>query len=685
MTGRAAIKALVALAFSLFTLHSPLSINLCYAAGQKTVITSDTLEYFSETKKYIARGTVTVEQADATVEADEMVYFAETGDVTASGNVRYSDRQTFFTATAAEMNMEKKTGKLYEADILSKDDNFRIKGREIERRAENEFYSRDEITVTTCDGPVAAWCFRGREMDLVIGDKITGQDVSFRVRDIPLLYSPRLWAPLNNDRKTGFLLPTVGSSSSRGLGLNIPFFWAIAENRDATFLLDAYARQGIGTGMEYRFIEPGVQSIWQLYHIRDHRLHTDFTEFRALHDDRSTGGTGLFLNANFVNEKNYYREIAPQKNFFREIHRNSEQNIQRFLETTVEVTTPFDNARAYFLAQYWIDLKDATGDIPQRLPEIGYVMNYTRLGSFLVSAEAAAVNFWRKNGVSAHRLDLFPAVLHTVGSDVVLSQTAAVRGTAYEFYHDGGSNSNQERLAFEYDGNIHARFVRRYGSFTHMMEPAIRYHYISSSPNDLGYTFDEWELHGKTSRLELSLLNRFLVKGKEVVTARVTQPFDMNNGDRPFRPFEFELAMQMPVPARVTTAYDVNTGKIQAVSSEFVLPFSYGSVSFGQRYSMPDNIMVFRAGLAVQPVRPIQLGLEARYDAKGEGLRQVGGHAQYTSQCWGVRLEAVKKPGDFSVQMMFDLFGITAKQPRDTYQGSGKENTLPLPQSRPSS
>lgn len=629
-----------------------------------TVITADTVEYRSETNNYIAKGTVRVERADATVEADEIVYFEETGDVTATGNVRYNDLQTFFTAKAAAMNMEKKTGRLSDADILFKDNNFHLKGREIERKAENEFYSRDEIHMTTCNGPVAAWCFQGKEMDLVMGDQITGQDVSFRVRDIPLFYSPRLWAPLNSERKTGFLLPTMSNSSTRGLGVNIPFFWAMAENRDATFLLDAYAHQGIGTGMEYRFIAPtGAQSAWRLYHIRDHRLHKDFTEFRALYDSRLSGGTGLFLNANFVNENNYYREIMPQKNFFRETGPAGEKNIQRFLETTAEVNVPFDNARAYFLAQYWVDLKDATGDVPQKLPEIGYVLHYTRIGSFLVSAEAAAANFWKKNGISTHRLTVYPTVLHAIGSDVVLSELVAVRGTAYDFYHDAGSVSNDQQLAFEYDGNVHARFIRRYDSFTHLIEPTIRYHYISGSPNDLLAAFDEWELHGKTSRVELSLFNRFLVEGKEVATARITQPFDMHQGDRPFGPLEFQLATQMPVPAKISAAYDVNTGKTQSVSSEIILPFSYGSVGFGQRYSLPDNTMVFRAGVAVQPVRSIQVGLEVRYDAKGEGLRQVGGHAQYTSQCWGVRLEAVKKPGDFTVQAMFDLYGVTAKHP----------------------
>ena len=94
--------------------------------------------------------------------------------------------------------------------------------------------------------------------------------------------------------------------------------------------------------------------------------------------------------------------------------------------------------------------------------------------------------------------------------------------------------------------------------------------------------------------------------------------------------------------------------------------------------------MVFRAGVEVQPVKPIQVGLDVRYDAKGEGLRKTRMYLQYASQCWGVRIEAIEEHGDFSVQVIVDLFGVTAKPPKDKYRGSEKEDALSLLQSRDS-
>ncbi|HYQ48731.1 MAG TPA: LPS assembly protein LptD [Thermodesulfovibrionales bacterium] len=627
----------------------------CSAADAQTSIISQTLQYFSDQKKYVAKGSVRVERGDARADADEMTYFEETGDVHAEGNVRYDDATVSFTAQKAEMNMEKKTGRLYQADVLFKEDNYHISGNMLERISENEFSSKDEARITTCDGIPAAWCFRGRDVYLSAGDKMTAHAATFRVRDVPVLYTPYLMAPALTERQTGFLMPTISNSTSRGFGLNLPFFWAIDENRDATFVLDSYAKRGIGTGVEYRYVEPGgITGNWWAYYIRDRELDKDFVEVKGLHENRTEGGTGWFLNVNYVSEKDYYREFNPHK----------EKQILRFLESTGEFAIPFEKSRLYFLAQYWVDLKEDTdtGDIPQRLPEVGYVMHYTRIGNFLISAETSAANFWRKDGISAQRLDVYPRVLHTLGTDVVLSQSLAVRGTAYAYSGHERTDDNLERTAVEYDADIHTRLMKRYGTVTHVVEPMVRYRYIDSSENDL-VVFDSAEYYKRTALLELSVLNRILVKGREIAAVRITQPVDTNNGDRPFLPLVFELGTRRPLPIRLTTTYDVNRGEIKTVSSEVIVPFKNGSFNFGQRYNRERDIMVFKAGFIVKPVRSIELIMNAWYDAKGEGLTNLRTAIKYSSQCWGVRFEAAKRPKDFTMRVMFDLYGITGKAP----------------------
>jgi LPS-assembly protein len=626
----------------------------CFAADAGTTITSDTLEYLADMKKYVAKGSVKVSQEGATAYADEMTLFEETGEIHARGNVRYDDSLTSFTAQSAEINMERRTGKLYHADVLFKEDNYHISGSVLERTGEREFTSIEEVRFTTCDGIPPAWCFRGRDIDLSIGKRLIAKGTSFMVRDVPVFYTPYFWAPVQTERQTGFLMPEISNSSSRGFGLNIPFYWLIDENRDATFVLDTYTKRGIGTGLEYRFVEPGgIRGDWWAYHIWDTELEKDYVEVKGLQENRAGDGAGWFLDVNYVNEEDFYREYNPHK----------EKQIQRFLQSSGEFSLPFEKSRLYLLAQYWVDLKDDTGDAPQRLPELGYVMHYTRFGNFMISADATAANFWRTDGISADRLDVYPRVLHSLGSDVVLSQKVAVRGTAYAFWGHDNTESDLTRTGFEYDGNIHARLYRKYEAFTHVIEPMLRYHYISSSDNDIP-VFDSVEYFKKRSLMALSVLNRFLVKGRELAAVRVTQPVDTYNGDRPFLPLVFELGTRRPLPMKVSATYDTYSGMIKTVSSDVSIPFQDGAFNFSQRYNRENDIMVYKAGITVKPVRAIEMGVSAWYDAKGEGLTKLATSLSYISQCWGVRIVTSTTPDDFTLQVIFDLFGVTAKAPR---------------------
>ena len=246
----------------------------------------------------------------------------------------------------------------------------------------------------------------------------------------------------------------VGVSEERGLNVKVPFYWAISENSDATFILDTYTESGIGTGVEYRFVGlGGVKSNWWIYHIRDSRLNRDFVEVRGLYENRSPERPGGFLNINYVNEKDFFREFSLSR----------DTRTQRFLESTGEFAMPFAGGRLYLLSQYWVDLKHSNGNVPQKLPEAGYVMNYTGFGSFMFSGSATAANIWREDGISARRFDIYPRLLHSAGSDFVLTQIAAVED------HDAAPRAGQV------DGGIEARETRAHHRHVRVLgQPLLR-------------------------------------------------------------------------------------------------------------------------------------------------------------------------------------------------------------------
>jgi LPS-assembly protein len=634
-----------------------LSIALCllpaalaFGSDGQTIITADKLEYLSEAKKYVATGSVKIEKDGAVIHADQADFFEETSEVYASGNFTYDDGSYSIKADRAELNLQTETGKLFDAEVFFKEKNSHLAGREIEKRG-NRYYYIPSGSFTTCDAPLPAWCFKAKDINAYTGEKLTARDASFRIKGLPVFYTPYIAAPILTERQSGLLLPIIGHSSTRGLEILQRYYWVIAENQDATFAVDYYSKRGVGTGIEYRFIEPGdIKSNMWVYHIRDTKLNQDDWQIKGLFEDRHPGMAGGYLKINYVNQQDFFREFSIQRDI----------RTQRYLESTGEINVPFSNSRLYLLSQYRVDLESPMGEAPQTLPEAGYVLNYTSAGSFMYSLSATAANFWRQGGISAGRVDVYPKLTHSLGSDFVVTQTVALRGTSYDFYKERDEEDFTQRNAFEYDIVGHTRLYRDYGSFTHVIEPSISYHLISSSENDLP-VFDQSELYKQTSNIEVSLLNRAIAKGTEAVLFRVTQALDTYYSDRPLLPLKMDLALRRFFPLTLEATYNVYSGELETVSSDMTFSLLKAAVSVGQRYNRDESIMTYTANVAFTPFKSLRMTAQMWYDAKGQGLQDLKLSMKYLRQCWGVTFEAVKRPGDFTMRVLLELAGMNSK------------------------
>ena len=94
------------------------------------------------------------------------------------------------------------------------------------------------------------------------------------------MYLPMIYYPIREDeRATGFLLPTYGTSTLRGQAISNAFFWAINRSQDATFFHDWFTRTGQGAGAEYRYVA-AAQSTGDVRFYRFDQQEATFTERR---------------------------------------------------------------------------------------------------------------------------------------------------------------------------------------------------------------------------------------------------------------------------------------------------------------------------------------------------------------------------------------------------------------------
>ncbi len=643
-------------------------------ATRGAVITSESLEYFKEEQKYVATGNVRIVKEGGVVTADSAIYFAETGDAELSGHVTIDDRDYRIDSEQAEFNLEDGTGTMKEGVIYFKKDRYWIKGSDLQKLGDNHYHAKTAY-FTGCDTeayrtakvltsdriPLSQrpdWCFKGDDADITVGDEMTARNATYRVKDTPFLYFPYFWTGIGRDRVTGLLTPTVGNDSRKGIRYGQAFFWAIDENKDATFNADYFSKRGLGTGAEYRFLDFNHEGKWYAYHIYDRELHQDFWEVKAT-DKYKAGDLRAFLDINYINTEVYYREYP----------RDFVTSISRFLQSTGEVSLPIDNSRVYLLAQHWVNLREGVPEhVPQKLPELGYVINPTALGPAIFTLQANAANFYRDQDPSGQRVDVQPSVSYSFGDAVRLTQSVSVRETAYSLSNGGSFGSSPHREIFQYDAQAQMRFTKDYGSFLHIVEPSVEYTFIPSAKTMP--LFDSTELPTKTSLVTLSLFNKFMAKGFDI-SLRLTQPYDFHSGstasvnatslesqnfesapisNHQLQPTKLEGAIAGPAfPVVVTfdTAYDFSATRLDNLNSGVNFKvFRDITLGLGERYSRIDNLMLYTLGINAPLGNHWALNINTSYDAKGPGLRDFMVKTSYKEQCWNIDVLVSRRPGD---------------------------------------
>lgn len=89
----------------------------------------------------------------------------------------------------------------------------------------------------------------------------TAKSIKVKFKHMPIFYLPTASFPINEQRKTGFLFPTVQYQKVSGLIFNVPYYINIAPNHDATMIARVLSNRGVQLYGEYRYLTQKSASI----------------------------------------------------------------------------------------------------------------------------------------------------------------------------------------------------------------------------------------------------------------------------------------------------------------------------------------------------------------------------------------------------------------------------------------
>ena len=188
-----------------------------------------------------------------------------------------------------------------------------------------------------------------------------------RFYGVPILAAPKMSFPLTDERKSGWLPPSIALDSKSGLQASIPYYWNIAPNRDATLTPEISTRRGNSLDTDIRYLEPNYNGEARLNLMPyDRSYGSERYALTANHESDFGNGTLLQLKVLRVSDDDYWKDFPG----------NFSSLTPRLLASDFNISRPFGDWTTYARVQKWqvIQTTDPTTRIEapyEREPQIG--------------------------------------------------------------------------------------------------------------------------------------------------------------------------------------------------------------------------------------------------------------------------------------------------------------------------
>ncbi|AGP49259.1 LPS-assembly protein LptD [Psychrobacter sp. G] len=228
-------------------------------------------------------GNVIIDQGTQHIEAEKIVLDLSNGVAAAQGKVMFTDQATGnvsvngaqdriqqngktsltdkatqggLIGVADNLNYNTETGQSTATNVAFASVELQAHGyaKRLNRPNESQ-YELDEVMYSTCPPTNRKWQFDAKSIDL---DTETGRgeayNTTFRIADVPVFYLPYFNFPIDSRRGSGFLLPNASISSENGLEIDVPYYFNLAPNYDATLSTHIYTTRNPMLSGEFRYL-----------------------------------------------------------------------------------------------------------------------------------------------------------------------------------------------------------------------------------------------------------------------------------------------------------------------------------------------------------------------------------------------------------------------------------------------
>jgi LPS-assembly protein len=460
-------------------------------ATSDTVLSAQRMAIIAE-NQYRAEGDVRFARADQFMWSEALNYDAEKSMGTIDVPLRFQDRDLLATAQSAQWQEE--------GDSQLNDVKFQMRSGRGNGSAASVTLTQQDLTrlerasFTSCDPADPAWSIHARLLNIDNQRNLaTARNVTLRLGDVPVFYFPWLQFPTTDQRATGILAPTLGSSNNAGADLVVPVYLNLAPNYDATLSPRWIADRGVMLGGEFRYLGRSFGGELDFSYLgNDRKIDGDADDVRHSFDfkHRQRFGTNWSLAADLhdVSDDRYFEDFG-----------DSLTSVATSLLPSSAYLNGRGNGWSLSMGGDRVQITDprflAGAEPYRRLPRVFGSYASTNLRGPVVGVDAEWVRFAKEGFIGGDRHDITPWVTWPFeGASWFVRPRYAYRMTGYKL--DAGTARSPSRdvpiarvdagLIFERDAGSHG--------WTQTLEPRLFGLHVPYRDQDDLPLFDTQEL-----------------------------------------------------------------------------------------------------------------------------------------------------------------------------------------------
>ena len=287
---------------------------------ENLIIEAETLENLLD-RKLKASGNAILKKSGNTIQADFIEYDQISEELYARGNVKLDNGDSHIEGTELDYSIENMTGSIPNASFTTQLEegsskfNNSLRGTASIIFLEGENNKRAEnVSITTCEIGQDDWFIKASEAEInQKSQRIIAKDAQLEFFDIPVFYSPYTNFSFNDERKSGFLVPSIGSTSRSGFEASTPYYFNLSPDTDATVTPRYYGKRGAQLAAEYRYLKNDYEGTSYIEYMPNDDEKSDRDDrylMKINHSHNFGNGFTGFVKYEKVSDDDYFSDLS---------------------------------------------------------------------------------------------------------------------------------------------------------------------------------------------------------------------------------------------------------------------------------------------------------------------------------------------------------------------------------------